>query len=150
MPTNISHNLASAHRLLYQEGGFLIAGTTESDHIIVDHGCNHDTGTQLMSCVVPVDGAELLSVNFVVHSAGVISTSGTEQWSIGDGTNELATLAAFAGESVAGTILSFTMASATNGKAVATTGGTRLILTNTEAGTVSDGPHGRFSLLWAV
>jgi len=108
------------------------------------------TGVNVLAAVVPADGAELIAMTFTVTSPGTVTTSGTQQWSISDGTNALATLAATSATTAADTVISLVMGTATNGKNLATTDGAALTLTNTEAGTIGDGLHGIFRLVWGL
>jgi hypothetical protein len=108
----------------------------------------HGDGTAVLSCVVPADGAELVSATFTVISIGV--GGGTQQWSISDGTNVLATRAALIDTTAAGTVSELTVGTATNGKAIATTAGSRLTITNTSVGTSTQGSTGIFNLVWAL
>jgi len=107
-------------------------------------------GTDALTAVVPEDGAELISVTFTVTTIGAVTTSGTQQWSVSDGTNVLFTQAATDAVDVVGTVRTLVVGTATNGKAIASTVGTRLILTNTEDGTVGTGVAGIFRLVWAL
>ena len=128
-----------------------IGGTTEVSAEV--YGSPDASGTSVLATVVPADGAELVAMTFTVTSNATTTTSGTQQWSISDGTNALATLAATGvggAGTAAGTVLSMVMGTATNGKNLATTAGSRLTLTNTEVGTIGDGVHGVFRLVWAL
>lgn len=107
-------------------------------------------GTDALSAVVPADGAELVECTFRITTVGAHTTSGTQQWSISDGTNALATMVATDAETAADTLITLVLGSATNGKNIATTAGSRLILTNTEDGTVTTGMAGIFRLVWAL
>lgn len=107
-------------------------------------------GTSVLTTVVPADGAELISGTFTITTVGAVTTSGTNAWSISDGTNAIATIAAFDVTQAIGTILPLVMGSATNGRNIATTSGARLILTNTEAGTVGTAVSGIFNFVWAL
>ena len=98
--------------------------------------------------MVPVDGAELIAASFTVQSTG--NGDHTQQWSISDGTNVLATLAAADADAAVGTVHTMVMGSATHGKAIGTTTGARLTLTNTSVGTSTEGMAGRFVLVWAL
>ena len=108
----------------------------------------HGDGTAVLSTVVPADGAQLVSATFTVISIGV--GGGTQQWSIHDGTNVLATRAALIDTTAAGTISTLTTATSINGKAIVTTAGSRLTLTNTSVGTSTQGSTGIFNLVWAL
>ena len=119
-------------------GGSITAGSPSADAVTP------------LATVVPADGAELKSITFTVTSPGTVTTSGTQQWSISDGTNVLATQAAIDTEQAAGTILTLVMGSATNGKNIASTAGARLTMTNTEVGTIGDAMHGIFNLVWGL
>jgi hypothetical protein len=131
--------------------GLISASTTEAvTGMLGAYRTPNATGTTVLSTVVPADGAQLVAMSFTVHSAGTVTTSGTQQFAVSDGTNDLATLAATSVVQSAGAVLTFTMGTATNGKNLATTAGSRLILTNTEAGTIADGMHGIFRLVWAL
>ena len=111
------------------------------------------TTTILLGSLVPADGAELIDATFTITTAGGVTTSGTQQWSCSDGTNALFTMAATSSavaDSAAGTVRQMTMGSATNGKNIATTAGSRLTLTNTVAGTITAAIAGIFKLVWAL
>ena len=130
--------------------GFL-AGTVAGDQGGAQtHESPAADGVRALATVVPADGSELVAATFTVTSPGTVTTSGTQQWSISDGTNAIATLAATSAATAAGTVVSLVMGTATNGKNLATTDGARLTLTNTEVGTVGDGLHGVFRLVWAL
>ena len=105
------------------------------------------SGTDALTAVVPGDGAELVSATFTVTTAGV--GGGSNAWSVSDGTTALFTQAATINTTAAGGVRTMTMGTATNGKAIATTAGSRLILTNTLAGTASTAIAGIFRLVWA-
>ena len=152
MATNESSALQGKHRHV-TECGFLASVVdgpgSIAEHVIIMRSPNAD-GTATLSTTVPADGAELVEMTFTVLSAGTVTTSGTQQWSISDGTNALATLAATDATTAAGTVVSMTMGSATNNKNLATTDGARLTLTNTEVGTVGAGMEGIWRLVWAL
>ena len=130
--------------------GFITGGETDTKAYFVTPQAPDGTGTFVLATTVPADGAELISAKFTVTSGGSVTTSGTNAWSVSDGTNVLFTLPATSVTQSAGAILSMTTTTATNGKAIATTAGARLILTNTEAGTVGDGMHGFFTFVWGL
>jgi hypothetical protein len=106
------------------------------------------SGTDALSAVVPADGAELVAATFTVTTAGV--GGGSNQWSVSDGTNALFTQAATINTTAAGGVRTMTMGTATNGRNIATTAGSRLILTNTLVGTASTAIAGIFRLVWAL
>ena len=125
--------------VLGDSGGSITAGSPSADAVVA-----------LATCV-PKDGAVLVEADFIVTSPGSVTTSGTQEWSITDGTNVLATRAATNADATntpAGTVLALTMGSATNGTNAATTTGAVLNLTNTEVGTIGDGLNGIFRLVW--
>src|SRR3990172_8552016 len=69
-------------------------------------------GTALLGALVPADGAELREATFTITAAGAVTTSGTQQWSVSDGTNALFTMAATssaAADSVAGGVRTMTL-----------------------------------------
>lgn len=105
-------------------------------------------GTDALSAVVPADGAELIEASFTITTVGV--GAGSNAWSVSDGTNALATIAAVINTEAVGTIRTMTMGTAINGKAIATTDGARLILTNTLAGTASTAVAGIFRFVWGL
>ena len=109
-----------------------------------------DSATFALWHVVPADGAELVELTYTITVVGTATTSSTMEWSISDGTNALATLAATTGSTAVDTVLTLVMGSATNGKNLATTAGTMLVLTHTEAGTLTAGPAGIFRAVWAL
>lgn len=128
--------------------GFL-AGTVDGDQGGAQtHESPAADGVRALATVVPADGAELMALTFTYTSPG--TGTHTQQWSISDGTNALATRAALVATTAAGTVSSFTMGTATNGKNLATTTGARLTLTNTSVGTSTDGAHGVFRLVWGL
>jgi len=105
-------------------------------------------GTSVLSTGVPADGAELVECTFTVTSAGIGGS--TQQWSISDGTNALATRAALIDTTAAGTVSTLVLGTATNGKNIATTDAARLTLTNTAVGTSTQGTSGVFRFVWAL
>jgi hypothetical protein len=150
MATNVS-NAIQGKTTYVQECGFL-TGTVAGDvgGAITAASPASSTSGAMLAAVVPSDGAELVACTFTVTSPGTVTTSGTQQWSISDGTNALATMVATDAETAAGTLITLVLGSATNGKNIATTGGARLVITNTEAGTIGDGLNGIFRLVWAL
>ncbi len=143
-------SVVQSKNTIVQNVGFIAAGVTETVAALVMVGSPDGTGTSLLAGMVPADGAELISAKFTVTSGATVTTSGSNAWSISDGTNVLATLAATSATQTAGTVLSLTTTTATNGKAIATTAGARLVLTNTETGTIGDGMHGLFTFVWGL
>ncbi len=143
MATNESNALSGKH-VVVQNAVF--GGTG----VLTAVGPSAPSTTIALSTVVPGDGAELKECTFRVTTTGAHTTSGTHEWSISDGTNALATMVSTDAETVAGTLITLVLGSATNGKNIATTAGSRLILTNTELGTVTTGLAGIFRLVWGL
>ena len=141
----------SSSRLIYQDGAALIKASTTEAGLIIQYQTLAATGTAAMSTTVPQPGAELIEATFTVLSAGTVTTSGTQQLAVGDGTNLLAISSATDATSAAGTIVTLTPQSVNNAKAnTAVAGGTRMVFTNTEVGTIGDGMHGMFRVVWSV
>jgi len=143
--------LQGSKNLVLQEGtAFAAAGTTETG-ILTKYSTLSATGTAAMTTMVPALGAELIAASFTVISPGSVTTSGNMAMAISDGTSELALNATGDATTAAGGIITLTPQSVANGKAVtAAAAGTRLILVNTETGTIGDGMHGIFRLVWAL
>ena len=128
------------------EAGFTVDAATYG---LITSGKSPSTdGTSVLSATVPVDGAELTAASFTVLSTG--DGDHTQQWSISDGTNVLATLAAADADAAVGTVHTMVMGTDINGKAIGTTTGARLTLTNTSIGTSTEGMSGYFNLVWAL
>ena len=147
MATNESSSLQGKN-VYVTEAGFAVDSITAGVGSITSFTSPSGDGTATLSTVVPADGAELVACSFTVTSAG--TGGSTQQWSISDGTNALATRAALIDTTAAGTVSALTMGTATNGKNLATTAGSRLTLTNTAVGTSTEGSSGVFRLVWAL
>ena len=130
------------------EAGFVVDSITAGIGSITSFTSPTGDGTSVLSTLVPADGAELVACVFTTSSAG--TGTHTQQWSISDGTNALATLAATTATITAGVVTALTTTTATNGKAIATTAGSQLTLTNTAVGTSTEGVSGVFNLTWAL
>ncbi len=137
------------------------ATTIQGSNVYVEHAVFGGTGaltavspaadgTAVLSALVPADGAELVSVTFTITTIGIVTTTGLQEWSVSDGTNVLFTQVATTAVGTVGDVRTFVTGTATNGKNIGTTTGSRLILTNTETGTVGTGVSGIFQLVWAL
>ncbi len=145
MATTISSAL-QGKTVYIQESGF---GTDALTYGLITSGTSPSAdGTAVLTAVVPVDGAELIAATFTVQSVG--NGDHTQSWSISDGTNVLATLSSADADATVGTVHEMTMGTAIHGKAIGTTTGARLTLTNTSVGTSTEGMAGRFVLVWAL
>ena len=128
------------------ESGFTVDAATYG--LITSGKSPSADGTSVLSATVPVDGAELTACTFTVLSIG--DGDHLQSWSISDGTNVLATLVSADADAAVGTVHTLTMGTAIHGKAIATTTGSRLTLTNTSVGTSTEGMSGYFNLVWAL
>jgi hypothetical protein len=107
-------------------------------------------GTAILNTTVPASGAVLQECTFTPISLG--TGAHEQEWTVSDGTNILFTQASFTNPAslTVGTAATQTLADVGNGKAIATTAGARLTLTNTARGTSTQGVNGIFRLVWAL
>jgi len=153
---NESTTVQHRNPVVVQEGGTVKSitvggdGTTELAWVVKYETANA-TGTSDTNLTVPAQYAELIAASFTVLSPGSVTTSGNQAMALSDGTSELALNVTGDAESTKGTVITLTPQSVSNGKAITqAAAGTPIVLVNTETGTIGDGMHGTFRLVWAL
>ena len=144
MATNESNALQGRH-VWAESCAFLLLNTNAG--VVSMATPVDDIAAFRLSSVVPYDGAELLAASYTIMSPSLGIHD--QNWTITDGTNILMTLTDCLQSAAIGTVYGMTMGTATNGKNIATTAGTDLVITNTSVGTSTLGSMGVVRLVWA-